>query len=285
MRHEPQSAIQFYEVALALRPQSAGSHYNAATLYGETNQLHKFWTHMVQARQLWWNEFLKLHSGICLPKLVNCWWDVHGVELQPAKGGIGNPGEEYRQQQSAHLVWNIAGPHNNVWYNDKRPLAASVQQAMVEGTSGIIRVGCSILLGQQGLYIPMHQQNLQAPGAGVKPVLHLPKAITLVTEPKVSTRTDMFKQVSHSSANYFHFLCEVVPRLVLINATWPSLLWRVPVLVRDQMVRPCHPSSCLVEAEFDVCWLCSTSVLKPSLSLQKPLEKSLAWNTFPTGTK
>ena len=285
MRHEPQSAIQFYEVALALRPQSAGSHYNAATLYGETNQLHKFWTHMVQARQLWWNEFLKLHSGICLPKLVKCWWDVHGVELQPAKGGIGNPGEEYRQQQSAHLVWNIAGPHNNVWYNDKRPLAASVQQAMVEGTSGIIRVGCSILLGQQGLYIPMHQQNLQAPGAGVKPVLHLPKAITLVTEPKVSTRTDMFKQVSHSSANYFHFLCEVVPRLVLINATWPSLLWRVPVLVRDQMVRPCHPSSCLVEAEFDVCWLCSTSVLKPSLSLQKPLEKSLAWNTFPTGTK
>lgn len=169
-------------------------------------------------------------------RLIHLWYDRDALSIVStraitplnASGVYGISGAEAKR-----LDLSRAGPSPGAFDNfrleEKRAYAMVLSGVEIEGGAGVVHMGFDrFYVGSQGLWIPLHDQGF---GVRSKPRIVLSEAISVV---------------SLSSANYFHFLCEVnetlnsyihlppgqvVPRIVLSKQSWPAVFNRAPLLV------------------------------------------------------
>lgn len=237
LRNDPVRSIELNKMSLMLNPTSAMVWYNQGTVLGEHNLFSSQLQHFKKARELWFQEFSSEYPSA--RAVLERHWSGTGVSLSDYRGEMA-PGTQYGVSGAVARVggWKQVGPHpgggpyENLRFSEKRIRAATLERVELGGHAGVIRRGSAVFIGNQDLYIPMHDQRLRASSHQI--TVALDRAISVVYRALWRCVVRCEVQVSLSSANYFHFFCEVIPRLVISRQIWGT--HTAPLIIRDREV-------------------------------------------------
>eukprot|EP00656_Telonema_subtile_P026026 TRINITY_DN28028_c0_g1_i2.p1 TRINITY_DN28028_c0_g1~~TRINITY_DN28028_c0_g1_i2.p1 ORF type:complete len:712 (+),score=65.79 TRINITY_DN28028_c0_g1_i2:99-2234(+) len=221
---EPVRAVELNRISLALAPNCPQTLYNAGAVLGEACRFREQMAHFKAAQRMWLRDFENYCPGATVD---SHWYQGAQVKFLPEALQAVAVGASYGisgwAAQSSGLVPPGArqGAFNNLVLHEKKLYGITLSNVQLQGIDAVLRQGCRVLLTTPRLYVPLQTERLPLVPASSRKIVELQEAISVV---------------SFSGHNYFHFLCEVLPRVVVSRVLWPERFKKVPLLIRD--VRP-----------------------------------------------
>eukprot|EP00658_Telonema_sp_P-2_P041572 TRINITY_DN29754_c0_g1_i1.p1 TRINITY_DN29754_c0_g1~~TRINITY_DN29754_c0_g1_i1.p1 ORF type:complete len:666 (+),score=140.52 TRINITY_DN29754_c0_g1_i1:28-2025(+) len=232
LKQQPQNAIKNYMVALTLQPDRGMTAYNLGTIHAENGDFSKQEHYMVRSQRIFLHKWNATAPASTLSncqgqsrRLVRHWHGERSVRISAADPSISIPAHTFGFPKPHNGTLDNLGPnpaHDHLVFHEPRSFVAVLKGPglVVEGRDAVIHDRCRLFLPIHDRYIPLHDQLLLPPGVEVS---------FSVREDVVLEEAGTVLQMA--SNNYFHFMAEVLPRLLLLE---PSLPPSTPILLPDK---------------------------------------------------